>query len=80
MIILIFMGSNSAVASVGEWEKLGESDGVVTLRKEVPDSPMVAFRGEALIDSVFVLKYLDEKRTFFHARSMTIRRARFQNG
>ncbi len=50
LIVLFFMGSGNALASVGEWEKLGESDGVVTLRKEVPDSPVVAFRGEALIE------------------------------
>ena len=50
MMIFMLFGSNATFAALGEWEKIGDSDGVVTLRKEVPDSPVVAFRGEALIE------------------------------
>ena len=32
------------------WEKIGEEEGIVTFRKEIEGSPVVAFRGEAVID------------------------------
>ena len=49
-ILAIFHLNSAAIAAAGSWEKISESDGVVTSRKEVPDSPVVAFRGEALIE------------------------------
>src|ERR1700728_4439767 len=33
------------------WEKLDESDGISVFRKEVEGSPIVAFRGEGIIDA-----------------------------
>ena len=48
--IFVFFIGVPGLAAPGEWERIGESDGVVTLRKEVPDSPVVAFRGEAMIE------------------------------
>ena len=33
------------------WEKMGESDGIKVYRKELPGSPLVSFRGEAVIDA-----------------------------
>ncbi len=45
----VFFGFvNPALA--GGWEKIGEQDGVLSFRKEVPGSPVVAFRGEAVIE------------------------------
>jgi hypothetical protein len=37
------------VAHAGGWEKIDEADGVKVFSKELPNSPLVAFRGEALI-------------------------------
>jgi hypothetical protein len=33
------------------WEKIGEDDGIAVYRREVPGSPIVAFKGEGIIDA-----------------------------
>jgi hypothetical protein len=33
------------------WEKLGDDDGVAVYRREVPGSPLIAFKGEGIIDA-----------------------------
>ncbi|MBN1612424.1 MAG: hypothetical protein JW940_37685 [Polyangiaceae bacterium] len=38
-------------ASAGGWEKIDEDDGIRVFRKEVPGSPLVAFRGEGMVHS-----------------------------
>jgi len=52
---IVFLGlvlsSASAGAADSSWEKTGDSNGVRVYRKEVPDQPVVAFRGEAVIDA-----------------------------
>jgi hypothetical protein len=45
--ILLFISISSVAA---EWEKIGEQEGITTFRKEIPGSPIVAFRGEAVIE------------------------------
>lgn len=41
-----------AVASVpSAWEELGNDDGILVHRREIPDSDIVAFKGEAVIDA-----------------------------
>jgi hypothetical protein len=39
----------SGRAAAGAWEKIDDEDGIKVFRKEVPDSPLVAFRGEGMI-------------------------------
>ena len=34
-----------------QWEKISDIDGIITYRKEIPDSPIVAFRGEADVNA-----------------------------
>ena len=46
-LLVLLLGS---IASASDWEKISEEDGVSTFRKEIPGSPVVAFRGEALIE------------------------------
>jgi hypothetical protein len=38
-------------ASAGGWEKIDEEDGIRVFRKEMPGSPLVAFRGEGMVYS-----------------------------
>src|SRR5712675_765788 len=33
------------------WEKIGDDDGVAVYRREVPGSPLVAFKGEGIVDA-----------------------------
>ena len=32
------------------WEKIGDDDGIAVYRREVPGSPIVAFKGEGIVD------------------------------
>jgi hypothetical protein len=41
----------SGPVSAGAWEKIDEADGIKVFRKEVPGSPLVAFRGEGMISA-----------------------------
>src|SRR5260370_32387405 len=33
------------------WEKLGDDDGIAVYRREVPGSPLIAFKGEGIVDA-----------------------------
>src|SRR4051794_9422925 len=33
------------------WEKIGDDDGIAVYRREVPGSPIVAFKGEGIVDA-----------------------------
>jgi hypothetical protein len=33
------------------WEKLGDDDGIAVYRREIPGSPIIAFKGEGVIDA-----------------------------
>src|SRR6185503_574679 len=33
------------------WEKIGDDDGIVVYRREVPGSPIIAFKGEGVINA-----------------------------
>ena len=48
--LLPLLSSLPAFAGTPDWEKLREEEGITTFRKEVPGSPVVAFRGEAVIE------------------------------
>ena len=50
----ILLASSISSAVLEGWEHTGTSDGVATYRKEVPGDPVVAFRGEGLIDAPLV--------------------------
>jgi hypothetical protein len=41
----------SGPASAGGWEKIDEESGIKVFRKEVPGSPLVAFRGECMVSA-----------------------------
>jgi hypothetical protein len=47
-LALLFVASPAAA---GAWEKIDEEDGIKVFRKEVPGSPLVAFRGEAMVSA-----------------------------
>lgn len=58
LVLLVALGASAAASPVpvlpkadASWEKVGESDGVLTHRKEVEGSDVVAFRGETVIDA-----------------------------
>jgi len=36
------------------WEKIGDSDGILVFRREVPGSPLIAFKGEGIINASIV--------------------------
>jgi START domain len=40
-----------AEAQQPAWEKIGDDDGIAVYRREVPGSPIVAFKGEGIIDA-----------------------------
>ena len=33
------------------WERIGDDDGIAVYRREVPGSPIVAFKGEGIVDA-----------------------------
>ena len=37
--------------SPAPWEKLGEKDGIVSYRREIPGSPTIAIKGEGMVDA-----------------------------
>jgi len=39
-----------AQAAQPSWEKIGDDDGIAVYRREVPGSPIVAFKGEGIVD------------------------------
>jgi hypothetical protein len=39
---------------VAAWEKIGDSDGIIAYRREVPGSPLIAVKGEGTIDASIV--------------------------
>lgn len=41
-------------ATQGDWEKMDSSDGIDVYRKEIPGDPVVAFRGEGLVNASIV--------------------------
>ena len=54
-------GSGAASASVPKpaaapvaWEKIGDSDGIGVYRREVPGSPLIAFKGEGYINASII--------------------------
>jgi len=38
---------SSQAPAAPAWEKIGDDDGIVVYRREVPGSPLIAFKGEA---------------------------------
>jgi hypothetical protein len=48
-LALLFVSAPASAAGV--WEKIDEADGIKVFRKEVPGSPLVAFRGEGMISA-----------------------------
>lgn len=49
-LIIGFLSIDLSVAQAGDWEDVGEIDGVEVQRKEVQGSPLVAFRGDVVVD------------------------------
>jgi hypothetical protein len=43
-----------APAAPVAWEKIGDSDGIGVYRREVPGSPLIAFKGEGYIDASII--------------------------
>src|SRR5260370_36377586 len=43
--------SAPAQAAQPAWEKIGDDDGIAVFRREVPGSPLVAFKGEGIVDA-----------------------------
>ena len=41
-------------APLPPWEKIGDSDGIIAYRREVPGSPLIAVRGEGVINASIV--------------------------
>lgn len=49
--IALFLAVGSAVAAEGTWERIGDDDGIVVWRKDIEGSPVVAFKGDGVIDA-----------------------------
>jgi hypothetical protein len=47
--IFTTLASGLPTSEASEWIKIGEESGITTYRKEIKDSPIVAFKGEAVI-------------------------------
>ncbi|HMJ55014.1 MAG TPA: START domain-containing protein [Polyangiaceae bacterium] len=46
--------SSSRTAPPVAWEKIGEKDGIVAYRREVPGSPLIAVKGEGVVDASII--------------------------
>lgn len=56
----------SLMAQGGDWEKVSEDDGIEVFKKELPGSPLIAFKGQGVVDaSIFKLIQilLDDSRS-----------------
>ncbi|MFI5390229.1 MAG: START domain-containing protein [Bacteriovoracales bacterium] len=49
IIFSIFLLSNFAFGATRYWEKIQESDGVTVFKSDIPNSPLVGFKGELVI-------------------------------
>lgn len=49
-LFLSWIVAPSLAAEAPDWEKLSDEDGIQVFRKEIPNSSLVAFRGEATVD------------------------------
>jgi hypothetical protein len=50
LVVLLVLVAGVAQAGEPPWEPTGDADGVKTYRREVPGTPMLAFRGEGVVD------------------------------
>lgn len=49
-LLAVSLFGGAALAG-GAWEKIDEDEGIVVYRKDVPSSPLLAFRGDAIVDA-----------------------------
>jgi hypothetical protein len=54
VVALIMPLAMSASAQSEKWELVGSKDDIVSYRREVPGSPVIAIRGEAVVDASIV--------------------------
>lgn len=50
-LIFVFSIASNVFALDKSWEQIDDSDGIKVWRKDIPNSPVKAFRGETIIDS-----------------------------
>jgi hypothetical protein len=48
------VSSSSRPTSLPAWEKLGDSDGIIAYRREVPGSPLIAVKGEGIVNASII--------------------------
>ncbi|MFZ8933876.1 MAG: START domain-containing protein [Bacteriovoracaceae bacterium] len=49
--LLTLITINSVQASIGHWKKMKVKEGISVFKKEIPNSKLVAFKGEAVIEA-----------------------------
>ena len=68
-ILLISLPSRAAAVRDAEgWEKLNDENGIAVFRRELPNNPVVMFKGTGIIDAPLekvALIILDQKRLKF---------------
>jgi hypothetical protein len=65
MVVLMSFVATCAVAAEPAWEKMDSDEGIDVFRREIPGSPVVAFRGEGIVDAPIARVasvILDDKR------------------
>jgi hypothetical protein len=51
LILPVVAAADPPGVSPTPWEKIGEEDGIVTYRREIPASPVVAIKGEGMVEA-----------------------------
>ena len=46
--------ASARTTSLPAWEKIGDSDGIIAYRREVPGSPLIAVKGEGIINASII--------------------------
>ncbi len=50
-VLALTFGCFACAAVAGDWEKIKETDGVTVYSREVPGSPLLAFKGNGVVDA-----------------------------
>jgi hypothetical protein len=64
LALFLLVALAHAPAWSADWEEIGDDDGIRVSRKEIADSPIIAFRGEAIVDASIakIAQVLDDTR------------------
>lgn len=78
--LLLLLGFGARALASADWEEISNEDGIVCWSRDVPDSPIVAFKGEGVVDAPIakvarVLQDTSRKKEWI-ARTLEVREVR----